>query len=513
MSIVTLRFFIFTGFLLAEYWLCPAKARWVVLLAGGGYFFLACTAYDPGVCAVFVLEALLTWLAALGVRKLSGERAKALLTGLAVTALVAVMILYKDLGFFISSINSLGALLGRAPGLQLPQWLAPFGISYYTLILTGYLLDVRWETVEQPQKNPLKLLLFAGYFPQLTSGPFSRYNDLSPALLGNVQWDARSFRFGLQRFLWGLCKKLIVADRLAVAVAALYDGAPPRGVLVPVAALLYIAQLYVDFSGCMDIVIGISQLFGIPLAENFCRPFSAENLSVFWRRWHMTLGFWLKDYLLYPTLKSGWMGRIRKFCKAHWGKRASREVPTYIGMFITWFCVGFWHGGSWKYIFGSGLFFFAMIAGGMLLKPVFRRLTDWLKIDTDAWYWKRFQRLRTACLFSASVSFDRYAGFTDGLRAWKSVLTVWRWDLGVLLDGTLLNLGLSGWDVFICAAGFAAIWCVSTLQERHGSVRELLDGKGPLLSWAATLVLLLAVLLLGRYGAGYEAAAFIYAGF
>ena len=227
----------------------------------------------------------------------------------------------------------------------------------------------------------------------------------------------------------------------------------------------------------------------------------------------MTLGFWLKDYLLYPTLKSGWMGRIRKFCKAHWGKRASREVPTYIGMFITWFCVGFWHGGSWKYIFGSGLFFFAMIAGGMLLKPVFRRLTDWLKIDTDAWYWKRFQRLRTACLFSASVSFDRYAGFTDGLRAWKSVLTVWRWDLGVLLDGTLLNLGLSGWDVFMCAAGFAAIWCVSTLQERHGSVRELLDRKGPLLSWAATLVLLLAVLLLGRYGAGYEAAAFIYAGF
>ena len=136
-------------------------------------------------------------------------------------SLVAVMILYKDLGFFISSINGLGALLGRAPGLQLPQWLAPFGISYYTLILTGYLLDVRWETVEQPQKNPLKLLLFAGYFPQLTSGPFSRYNDLSPALLGNVQWDARNFRFSLQRFLWGLCKKLIVADRLAVAVAAL----------------------------------------------------------------------------------------------------------------------------------------------------------------------------------------------------------------------------------------------------------------------------------------------------
>ncbi len=513
MSIVTLRFFIYTGFLLAEYWLCPARARWVVLLAGSGYFLLACTAYDAGVCAVFVLEALLTWLAALGVRRLSGERAKALLTGFTVTTLAAVMILYKDFGFFINNINGIGRLLGHDPGLRLPQWLAPFGVSYYTLILIGYLLDVRWETVEQPQKNSLKLLLFAGYFPQLTSGPFSRYNDISPALFGNVQWDSRRFRFGLQRFLWGLFKKLVIADRLAVAVAALYDGAALRGLLVPAAALLYIAQLYADFSGCMDIVIGVSQLFGVPLAENFCRPFSSESLSVFWRRWHMTLGFWLKDYLLYPTLKSGWMGRVRKFCKTHWGKRASRDVPTYIGMFITWFCVGFWHGGSWKYIFGSGLFFFAMIAGGMLLKPVFRRLTDRLHIDTDARYWKRFQRLRTACLFSASVSFDRYAGFTDGLRAWKSVLTVWRWDFHVLLDGTLLNLGLTGWDALICAAGFAAIWYVSRLQERHGSVRELLDKKSPLLSWGASLILLLAVLLLGRYGAGYEAAAFIYAGF
>lgn len=511
MSIVTLRFFIFAGFILAEYWLCPPKGRWVVLLLGSGYFLLACTEYDLGVCAVFAAEALLTWAVALAIRRLPGERTRAALTGVTVAVLAAVMILYKDIAFFIHNINGIGGLLGKDVGLEMPQWLAPFGISYFTLILIGYLLDVRWETVEQPQRNPLKMLLFAGYFPQLTSGPFSRYNDISGALFGGAVWDRQRFYFGLQRFLWGLFKKLVLADRLGMAVSVVYDNGLCQGAMVPVGALLFVGQLYADFSGCMDIVIGLSELFGIPLAENFRRPFSSESLSIFWRRWHMTLGFWLKDYLLYPTLKSRWMGKLRKGCKKHLGKKASREIPTYLGMFITWFCIGFWHGGSWKYIFGSGLFFFAMIAGGMLLKPLFQKLTAALHINTESRGWKRFQRLRTACLFTASVSFDRFESFRAGLQAWKSVLTAF--DPGVLADGTLLNLGLDGKNLLVCGGCLAAMLAVSLLQERYGSVRAWLAEKNTLLSAGVSVLLFLAVLKFGCYGPDYQAATFIYAGF
>lgn len=511
MSIVTLRFFIFAGFILAEYWLCPPKWRWVVLLLGSGYFLLACTEYNLGVCAVFAAEALLTWLVALAIRRVPGERARWALTGLTVAVLAAVMILYKDIAFFINNINGIGSLLGKDLGLEMPQWLAPFGVSYFTLILIGYLLDVRWETVEQPQRNPLKMLLFAGYFPQLTSGPFSRYNDISEALFGGAVWNRQRFYFGFQRFLWGLFKKLVLADRLGMAVSVVYDNGLCQGAMVPVGAVLFVGQLYADFSGCMDIVIGLSELFGIPLAENFRRPFSSENLSVFWRRWHMTLGFWLKDYLLYPTLKSRWMGKLRKACKKHLGKKASREIPTYVGMFITWFCIGFWHGGSWKYIFGSGLFFFAMIAGGMLLKPLFQRLTDALHIDTEARYWRYFQRLRTACLFTASVSFDRFVSFQAGLQAWKSALTAF--DPRVLVDGTLLQLGLDGKNLLVCGGCLAAMLAVSLLQERVGSVRAWLAEKNTLLSAGVSVLLFLAVLKFGCYGPDYQAATFIYAGF
>ena len=511
MSIVTLRFFIFTAVACAEYWLCPRRGRWVVLLIASGLFLVVNTGLHPAVSAVFVGEVLLTWLAALAVRRLPGERLRTAVAGGTVVLLAAVLILYKDLLFFVSNINLAGALIGRNPGLTVPQWPSPFGISYFTLILIGYLLDVRWGTVEEPERNPLKMLLFAGYFPQMTSGPFTRYGDMAPALFAGAEWSWKRFCFGCERFLWGLFKKLVVADRMAVAVAALYSGTDYTGLWVPVAAAAYIGQLYADFSGCMDIVIGISEMFGVPLAENFRRPFSAVSLSELWRRWHITLGAWVRDYLMYPVLKSGWMKRVRSFCRKRLGKKASREIPSYIGMFITWFCVGFWHGGSWKYIFGSGLFFFAMIAGGMLLKPLFQRLTDALHIDTEARYWRYFRQARSFVLFAAAVSFDRRDSFGAGLAAWKSALTVW--NPGALRHGAILQLGLSGMDLVICALGFGAILAVSMLQERHGGVRELLLKQNRVFRWLVYLGLLGAVLFLGCYGPEWGEAEFIYANF
>ena len=511
MSIVTLRFFIFVGITAALYWLCFPRFRWVVLLAGSGFFMLFNTDYSAVLCGIFAVEALAAWLAALAIVRLKGERAKTAVAAVAVIALAAALIWYKDLAFFINNINWAGRLTGVDVGLQMPQVRAPFGVSYYTLILIGYVLDVRWGTVEEAQRNPLKMLLFAGYFPQLTSGPITRYNEVAETLFGRGTWSLRGFQFGLQRFLWGLFKKLVLADRLAVAVAALYDGEPCTGLLVVIGAFLYIAQLYADFSGCMDIILGISELFGVVLPENFRRPFAATNLSELWRRWHMTLGLWVKDYLMYPVLKSGWMQGVRRFCKAHWGKKASRAVPTYIGMFVTWFCVGFWHGGSWKYIFGSGLFFFGMIAGGMLLEPVFQKIIAVLRINTEAWSWKFFQQVRSFVLFSAAVSFDRRESFGAGLRAWRTAFT--EWNPWVLTDGTLLNLGLDGKDLTVCALGLLAVLVVSMLQERYGSVRELVAKQNLVFRWMVYIGLFLTVVVLGCYGPGYDAAAFIYAGF
>ncbi len=478
MSIVSLHFFIFTGVILALYWICVPKWRWIVLFIATSYFLFLNTYRNIAACAIFVMDVLTVWLAALCLKKNLQEQTKKRILFFTLFFVVAVLILYKELSFFINNINSIGRIAGIDYGLRLPKWVAPFGISYFTLILIGYLLDVYWGTIETPQKNPLKMILFAGYFPQLTSGPFSRYNDIAGSLFGNASWNLKRVQFGIQRFLWGLFKKLVIAERLAVAVSTIYDSKPLPlqedtyvGLMVVIGAFVYVAQLYTDFSGCMDIVIGISEMFGIPLAENFCRPFSSTSLSEIWRRWHMTLGFWLKDYVLYPVLKSGWMNRVRKFCKKKWGKSASRDIPTYIGMFITWFCVGFWHGGSWKYIFSSGLFFFVMIVGGLLLQPVFHKLITLLKINTDTWSWVFFQRMRSFCLFSISVSFGRRADLLDGLRAWKTVFT--NWNPWVLFDDTIFRLGLDRKDFDVCVVGLIVVLIVSMLQNRYGGVRDV----------------------------------------
>jgi D-alanyl-lipoteichoic acid acyltransferase DltB (MBOAT superfamily) len=464
---------------------------------------------------------LLAWAAALWLRRAKTERVKNAVTGAAIAALAVTLICFKETAFFVNNINLAGRIAGFNVWLRQPEWIAPLGISYFTLILIGYLLDVRWGTVAEPQKNPLKMLLFAGYFPQLTSGPFTRYNDIcSPLLDGEVKWDLERFQFGLQRFLWGLFKKLVIADRIAGIVREIYIGEPGlfqeniynNGLIVAAGALAYTAQLYTDFSGCMDIVIGISALFGIPLAENFKRPFTSTSLSEIWRRWHITLGFWVKDYVLYPALKSGWMNKIREFCKRRFGKKAARDIPVYTGMFITWFCVGFWHGGESRYIFGSGLFFFIMIAGGLILRPVFDKLTALLRINTQAYSWRLFQRARSFCLFALSVSFGRQPyGLRAGFAAWKSVFTDPKpW---VVFGGVLPKLGVAREDFNVIIFGLVTVTVVSMLQERYGSVRRLIAKQNTAFRWAVYLALLFSVLIFGRYGPGYNPADFIYGGF
>jgi D-alanyl-lipoteichoic acid acyltransferase DltB (MBOAT superfamily) len=309
----------------------------------------------------------------------------------------------------------------------------------------------------------------------------------------------------------------VLAERLAIIVSVIYGGGTEEqmgtvtyaGAYIIIGAFAYVFQLYTDFSGCMDMVIGVAQMFGIKLPENFHTPFYATSLSEFWRRWHITLGAWLKDYVLYPTLKSAWLNKIRKAIKAKFGKKAAKEIPTYIGMFITWFGIGFWHGGSWKYICASGLFFFVMIVGGLILAPVFKRLTAFLRIDTGAWSWTLFARLRTACLFTLSVSFGRASSLTTGFKMWRRAF---EWNPWIWVDGSLYNLGLDRLDFWVMVFGMAALFVVSKFQQ-SGSIREKVAGQNIVFRWTVYLGLFVAVLLFGMYGQGYNPADFIYGGF
>ncbi|MDR1801744.1 MAG: hypothetical protein LBQ95_07915 [Lachnospiraceae bacterium] len=504
MSIISLLFFIFVLASAALYYILPLKFRWLVLLAASLVFFI----WGCGLARfpIFVAMVLVAWGAALLITKSSRKN---MVLGLAIGLLALTLIIFKENAFFINNTGKIVRAFGGSFDVKPPSWVAPLGISYYTLALISYLTDVAWG-ISEAQKNPLKLLLFAGFFPQMTSGPITRYRQISARLFEGNRFDSRNIAFGAQRVLWGLFKKLVIADRLAVLVSTLYgetgSATSYDGVYVWIAAAAYCFLVYTDFGGCMDIVIGVAQVFGVPLPENFTTPFYATSIAEFWRNWHITLGLWLKDYIMYPVLKSSWMGKIRKAGSKKLSKKAAKEIPTYIGMFMTWSLIGFWHGGDWKLIFGAGLFFFMIIAGGMLLKPVFEWMIRILHINTNTRGWIWWGRLRTALLFIVAGSFQRASSLKGGFKMWSKAFT---WNPWVLFDGSLTGLGLDVKDLWVLVFTFVLLVIVS-MRQRIEPVRKTISRQNIAWRWALWLLLLSAIVLFGMYGEGYNPQDFIY---
>lgn len=221
----------------------------------------------------------------------------------------------KYTNFMIENLNALFHMNLR--GMEI---LLPLGISFYTFQSSGYLLDVYWKRCDA-ERNPVKYALFVSFFPQILQGPIGRYSRLAHQLYEPHKFEGKNITRGFERILWGFFKKMILADWAAVFVDAIFDNPDQYSGLAIFGVLFYTVQLYADFSGGMDVVIGIASMFGIELDENFKRPFFSISITDFWHRWHITLGTWMKDYVFYPVTLSKWMGKFGKWGKKVFGKR------------------------------------------------------------------------------------------------------------------------------------------------------------------------------------------------
>lgn len=500
MTILSLQFCAFTAIALLIYWSCPAKARWGVLLATSAVFAWFANNGSLSACLLLVAMPAGAWLAGLLFSKSKGQGRKTILI-ITIVFEIGLLIYLKDITFFYNLFGYQG------DGLNTGFLIAPLGISYFVLSSTSYVLDVYWEQYP-PEKNPLRVILFGIYFPLLTSGPIVRYQQTGLELFKAHKWCYDNFCFGLQRILWGLFKKLVISERLTVLVNAVYsDPVRFHGLFVWIAVLCFVGQLYTDFSGCIDIVLGVSQLFGIELPENFDLPFSAKNLSEFWRRWHMTLGLWVKNYILYPLLKSNGLQNLGKLSKRKFGKRIGKNIPVWIGLFCTWFSVGFWHGGTWNYIIGSGLWFWFLIVLGELFAPVFQKLLDKLAVRTDSFSWRFFQSVRTTILYSLGLGIFRAASLREGL-------SLYRAGLSLYIDRSFLNMGLGLGDYQILLVSFLILSTAGVVRLYTGiPLREWMAKQCLVFRWTVWIALFAFVLIFGKYGSGYVASDFIYRGF
>ena len=518
-------FIAFLCLLFVAYYLVPRRWQWGLLLAASYVFY----AFAGWQCLIFI--AVTTVSAYLVARRLAAmaERESEHLTalrdtmdkearkaykaaakkrrfGVLLCGLVlnfGILAVIKYTAFAVVNLNSALSLFG-AQTLSVPDLLLPMGISFYIFQTMGYLIDV-YRGKTQAERNFFRLALFVSFFPQLVQGPISRHSDLAAELYAPHTFDCRSFTYGLQRILWGYFKKLVIADRILVAMQTLL-GSPEgyRGGYVLALILFYSVQIYADFTGGIDITIGIAQCLGIRLAENFERPFSSRSTKEYWRRWHITMGSWFTDYVFYPLSVTRPMMKLSKWSRRVLGNTVGKRVPVYLATIVTWFLTGLWHGAGWNFIVW-GLLNCAVILISQELEPLYARFRAKFPRLTASSFYGGFMAVRTFLLMGLIRSLDCYRDVGQTFRLWGSMITEPNW--GELPSG-LLTLGLSLTDYIILAAAVSVVATVSRLSAKR-SVRERLYDR-PVLSWVLCGALLVVILLFGAYGIGYDAGPFIY---
>ncbi len=413
---------------------------------------------------------------------------------------LGILAVIKYSNFFLENAGALlGASFGRA------SFVLPLGISFYMFQSLGYVIDV-YRRKYPAQKDLAKSALFTSFFPQVIQGPISRYDQLSVSLFGEHRLDPQNIRDGLWRVTWGYFKKLVVADRLAPAVAALTaDPDRYQGVYVLATILFYALQIYGDFTGGIDITIGTARLFGIEVTENFDRPFFSRGIADYWRRWHITMGSWFRDYLFYPVSLSRGVKALSKWSKAHIGEEFGRKLPVYTATIAAWLATGLWHGAAWHFVVW-GMVNCAVLLISQELTPLYRRFHESFAFSNTR-FWDRFMVFRTFWLMGMIRVLDVYRSGRLTAKMLLSVFTTPNW--GALFDGSFLKLGLSGADYLVAGAAVLVIWYVSLIKGRK-PVLAWLSEKPVLLRYLLYWLLVVSILVFGAYGIGYDASQFIY---
>ncbi len=515
-------FLLFLAVLVPVYFLVPKRIQWIVLLLANAVFvcfagllgavFMAVTIVTV-YCAARGIDALFRkqkeTLAAMKATHTKEERKAARLRFERKRRLVLIACLVVNVGILFAL--KYGAMLGRlSAGVfgtkPFGQDLAlTMGISFYTFSTVGYLFDVYREEIPA-EKNPFRLALFTSFFPLLVQGPITRWETVGRALTEPHSFDGERFLSAALRIAWGYWKKLIVADRLLVAVKALC--ARPdiyRGDFIFVEMLLYAACLYADFTGGIDITIGVGEMLGVRIEENFRRPYFSKSISEYWRRWHITLGEWFKRYVYYPLSVSKPMRALSKNTR-RLGAGVSRRVPVYLATLLVWALTGAWHGSNLTFLVW-GLLNGVVILLSEELKPLYARFHAKFPRLTESAFYRGFTVIRTVLLLSSLRILDCYGTVKDAFSSFFSMFTTWNW--GAVFRGGVQSLGLSYVDYAIAFLGVLAMFALS-MAQRKAPIRKRLLKRGPVLSVCVLLVLIGTILLFGRYGFGFDASQFIY---
>ena len=472
------RFIIFFPIVVGLYFFLPFRLRWLFLLAASYYFY---TCWRVEYVALLIASTLVDYFAGLMMGRTDEKAARRKYLILSICTNLALLFSFKYYNFFRESIEiALGALnIGYT--LPVSHFLLPIGISFYSFQSMSYTIEV-YRGNQKPQRHLGIFALYVAFFPQLVAGPIERAHNLLPQLLLKHRFDYERVANGLKLMTWGFFKKVVIADRLAQLVDPVYaDPTQHQGIPLAIATVFFAFQIFCDFSGYTDIAIGAGQVLGIKLMNNFKRPYFATSVTEFWRRWHISLSTWFRDYVYIP------LG----------GNRVA--VPRwYANIFIVFLLSGLWHGANWTFLVWGALHATYMVLG-RILRPAREKGAALVRLDKVPHLGHGIRIATTFLLVTFAWIFFRANSMSDALYIVRTLPTGWHivWDLQQL-EATIFSLGLIKRDFLLVVALIVAMECVHALQAR-GSVIGFLAQRPVWIRWSVYSALVWCIFLFGIF--------------
>lgn len=478
-------FIIFAILIIFLYYTFFKKYQWQLLLLGSLFFYRKFTGSN------FILFSVVnTFLFGYAIEKVENKKIKRLFMILCLCVNFGLLFLVKYSSFYT---DNFGMLI-------------PLGISFYMFQSISYVIDV-YRGSCKAEKNVFKFALFVSYFPQIIQGPIGRYNRLAPQFFCEHKYDGDNFRYGFETICWGVFKKLFVADKIALFVNSVFSNYNVySGGVIFLGVFAYSIQIYTDFSGGIDIVRGISQILGINLDVNFRRPFFADSVADFWRRWHITLSAWMKDYVFYSLNLSKPLAFINKKARKALGNKRGKLISVCISTYILYFIIGVWHGAGSNYVF-YGIWNGTIISLSLYFEPYFKRIRKKLKLD-GAKYFKVFQIVRTNILVTLGRYFSRASSAPTAFSMLRRTFA--SFSLADVRLYTLYNMGYDFKGVVLLILCLIVVFLVDLCFEKKINLYKKFDSAATFNQLLVITVFILLIVVGVIYSDGYVATEFIY---
>lgn len=491
MLFTSIGFFIFFPLVTVAYFVIPHKFRWAWLLVSSYYFYMC---WNPKYALLLAASTIITYMSGLLIDRANAMedvtkalKLKKLWVFLSFGINISILSVFKYSNFFGENLNILFSYLNIPVNIPHFDIIFPVGISFYTFQALSYTMDVYRRDV-RAEKNLGKYALFVSFFPQLISGPIEKSKNFLNQIDERHYFDYYRVKNGILLMIWGFFQKLVVADRLAMLVNTVFNKPESyKGFQIIIAVVFYAFQIYCDFSAYSDIARGAAAVMGFRLTKNFERPYFAKSIKEFWKRWHISLSTWFRDYLYFP-LGGSREGRLRK----------------YFNMMLVFLISGLWHGADFTFIVWGALHGIYQIIGD-LLRPLKDKLIKRFNIRTKEFNYKLLQVVTTFILVDFAWIFFRANSFKDALTLIKNMFYINPW---IFLDNSIFNLGLDSREFFVAVISIILVLGMNLLMRRKDFALHF-SRQNMVFRWFVYTAAVIAILIFGIF-AGYDAQQFIY---